>query len=146
MNDTTGGGGPLDGTGVGDGPLDGTGVGDGPGGDGRRARVVPVIGAGTIGLGWITLFLAHGHRVRVNSTRPEVGPAVHEALALFAPGLPGPPVDPVELARRLEIEPDLERAVDGADVVQEPIEQDYGVRDCAFRDPAGNLIRIQQAR
>ncbi|MCZ7428717.1 VOC family protein [Micromonospora sp. WMMA1949] len=34
----------------------------------------------------------------------------------------------------------------GADVVQEPIEQDYGVRDCAFRDPAGNLIRIQQAR
>ena len=34
----------------------------------------------------------------------------------------------------------------GAEVVQEPIEQDYGVRDCAFRDPAGNLIRIQQRR
>ncbi|GII04858.1 VOC family protein [Planobispora takensis] len=32
----------------------------------------------------------------------------------------------------------------GADVVQEPIDQDYGVRDCAFRDPAGNLIRINQ--
>lgn len=32
----------------------------------------------------------------------------------------------------------------GAEVVQEPIDQDYGVRDCAFRDPAGNLIRIQQ--
>lgn len=32
----------------------------------------------------------------------------------------------------------------GADIVQEPIEQDYGVRDAAFRDPAGNLIRIQQ--
>ena len=33
-----------------------------------------------------------------------------------------------------------------ADVVQEPTEQPYGVRDCAFRDPAGNLIRIQETR
>ena len=31
-----------------------------------------------------------------------------------------------------------------ADVVQEPMDQDWGVRDCALRDPAGNLIRIQQ--
>jgi Glyoxalase/Bleomycin resistance protein/Dioxygenase superfamily len=33
-----------------------------------------------------------------------------------------------------------------AEVVQEPIEQPYGVRDCSFRDPAGNLIRIQELR
>jgi catechol 2,3-dioxygenase-like lactoylglutathione lyase family enzyme len=33
-----------------------------------------------------------------------------------------------------------------ADVVQEPTEQPYGVRDCAFRDPAGNMIRIQELR
>ena len=32
----------------------------------------------------------------------------------------------------------------GAEVVQEPTEQPYGVRDCAFRDPAGNMVRIQQ--
>ncbi|CAA9494125.1 MAG: putative lyase [uncultured Solirubrobacterales bacterium] len=32
----------------------------------------------------------------------------------------------------------------GADVVQEPTEQPYGVRDCAFRDPAGKLIRINE--
>lgn len=32
----------------------------------------------------------------------------------------------------------------GADIVQEPIDQDYGLRDCAVRDPAGNLIRIQE--
>jgi uncharacterized glyoxalase superfamily protein PhnB len=32
-----------------------------------------------------------------------------------------------------------------AEVVQEPTDQDWGKRDCAFRDPAGNLIRIQQA-
>lgn len=36
-------------------------------------------------------------------------------------------------------------AVAGADVVQEPMDQPYGVRDCAFRDPAGNLLRINQA-
>ena len=34
----------------------------------------------------------------------------------------------------------------GADIVQEPIDQDYGVRDCAVRDPAGNMIRIQETR
>jgi catechol 2,3-dioxygenase-like lactoylglutathione lyase family enzyme len=33
-----------------------------------------------------------------------------------------------------------------SEVVQEPTEQPYGVRDCAFRDPAGNLIRIQELR
>jgi len=32
------------------------------------------------------------------------------------------------------------------DIVQEPIEQPYGVRDCAIRDPAGNLIRINELR
>ena len=34
----------------------------------------------------------------------------------------------------------------GAEVDQEPIAQAYGVRDCAFRDPAGNLVRIQERR
>jgi len=32
----------------------------------------------------------------------------------------------------------------GAEVVQEPTDQPYGVRDCAVRDPSGNLIRIKQ--
>lgn len=32
----------------------------------------------------------------------------------------------------------------GVDVVQEPTDQDYGIRDCAIRDPAGNLIRLQE--
>jgi catechol 2,3-dioxygenase-like lactoylglutathione lyase family enzyme len=45
--------------------------------------------------------------------------------------------------------PDLDRVFDraqatDAEVVQEPTEQPYGMRDCAFRDPAGNLIRIQE--
>lgn len=45
--------------------------------------------------------------------------------------------------------PDLEGTfakvqASGAEVVQEPTTQPYGIRDCAFRDHAGNLIRIQQ--
>jgi catechol 2,3-dioxygenase-like lactoylglutathione lyase family enzyme len=34
----------------------------------------------------------------------------------------------------------------GVEVVQEPTEQPYGVRDCAVRDPAGNMVRIQELR
>ena len=37
-------------------------------------------------------------------------------------------------------------AASGAEVVQEPIEQPYGVRDFAVRDPAGNMLRIQELR
>ena len=33
----------------------------------------------------------------------------------------------------------------GGDVVWEPIDQPYGVRDCAFRDPTGNLLRFSQS-
>src|SRR5215217_7734450 len=40
----------------------------------------------------------------------------------------------------------FERLQAGAEVVQEPTEQPYGVRDSAVRDPAGNLIRIQELR
>jgi catechol 2,3-dioxygenase-like lactoylglutathione lyase family enzyme len=34
----------------------------------------------------------------------------------------------------------------GAEVLQEPVDQPYGVRDCAFRDPAGNMLRFNQTR
>jgi predicted enzyme related to lactoylglutathione lyase len=34
----------------------------------------------------------------------------------------------------------------GAEVLQEPIDQPYGVRDCAFRDPAGNMLRFNQSK
>ncbi|WP_040511257.1 VOC family protein [Gordonia soli] len=45
--------------------------------------------------------------------------------------------------------PDLDATFDriqagDVEVVQEPTDQPYGVRDCAFRDPAGNMVRIQQ--
>ena len=34
----------------------------------------------------------------------------------------------------------------GVEVLQEPMDQDYGVRDCAFRDPSGNIVRFSQKR
>lgn len=47
--------------------------------------------------------------------------------------------------------PDLDRTFErlqagGAEVIQEPTLQPYGIRDCAFRDPAGNHVRINEAR
>ncbi|GAB14137.1 hypothetical protein ARGLB_058_00180 [Arthrobacter globiformis NBRC 12137] len=52
-------------------------------------------------------------------------------------------------ARLVLATPDLDGTFEkvqasGAEVVQEPTQQAYGVRDCAFRDPAGNLIRINE--
>jgi predicted enzyme related to lactoylglutathione lyase len=46
-----------------------------------------------------------------------------------------------------DLDPVFERiqATD-AEVIQEPTMQPYGIRDCAFRDPAGNMVRIQEAR
>ena len=43
-----------------------------------------------------------------------------------------------------DLDGDFERLQAGAEVVQEPIDQPYGIRDCAVRDPAGNLVRIQE--
>lgn len=52
-------------------------------------------------------------------------------------------------ARVLVATKDLDSTFDqlqasGVEVVQEPTTQPYGVRDCAVRDPAGNLLRVQQ--
>lgn len=72
---------------------------------------------------------------------PDTTPADREALsALLAKGLLRAvllTVDSVD-----ETFAKLEAA--GADVIQEPFDQPYGVRDCAFRDPAGNMIRFNQ--
>ena len=91
---------------------------------------------------------------------PPGQPAVN--LVLYPPG-----VDPgiTEEERRTIVEmmakgtygsimlatPDLDATFDalqgsGVDVVQEPMQQDWGSRDCAVRDPAGNMVRIQEVR
>lgn len=82
-------------------------------------RTVTVIGAGTIGLSWIALFLGHGLRVRVNSRRPQAERIVRDALRLHAPFLPKAADRLADAESRLEFEPDLEAAVADADVVVE---------------------------
>jgi catechol 2,3-dioxygenase-like lactoylglutathione lyase family enzyme len=79
-------------------------------------------------------------------------------INLFAPGPPLPPDDAEEVRRLLakgslgtlifrtdDCRAAFERvSAAGVEVLQEPIEQSYGVLDCAFRDPSGNHIRIGQ--
>ncbi|ANZ36948.1 bleomycin resistance protein [Lentzea guizhouensis] len=74
---------------------------------------------------------------------PPVPPTDHEALhALLAKGsLQGIIFEVDDVDAKFE----SVRAA-GAEVMQEPIDQFYGVRDCAFRDPSGNMIRFSSAR
>ena len=74
-------------------------------------RTAAVIGAGTIGLSWATLFSAHGMDVRVNDPRPDLEETVRETVTQFAASLSA---DPTELLSRISVEPDLEAAVGGA--------------------------------
>ncbi|WP_141314938.1 VOC family protein [Streptomyces spinoverrucosus] len=72
---------------------------------------------------------------------PSTSPADKQALAeLMAKGL----LRGVLFATE-DCDATFERiSASGAEVLQEPMDQPYGVRDCAFRDPAGNLLRFTQ--
>ncbi|WP_243073906.1 VOC family protein [Microbacterium sp. SS28] len=70
---------------------------------------------------------------------PEDGDALHRLVAKGSG--PGPYVFTTD-----DLDATFERLrASGAEVLQEPIAQDWGPRDAAFRDPAGNHIRINQA-
>jgi ketoreductase RED1 len=79
-------------------------------------HTVALIGAGTIGISWATLFAAWGSRVVVHDPRPDVADVVRDGLRQFAPSLPD---GPARLAERVTTAPGAEEAVAGADVVQE---------------------------
>lgn len=93
---------------------------------------------------WITVGPA-GHETAIVLHPPAVDPGITDderetVMTLIAKGVYGA----VTLATD-DLDALFERVVAaGADIVQEPTDQDYGVRDCAFRDPAGNLIRVNQ--
>ena len=80
--------------------------------------------------------------LQVPEQYPDISPADRDAIAaLVAKGL---------LAGVIFATDDCDATFEqlraaGAEVLQEPIDQPYGVRDCAFRDPSGNLVRIAQA-
>jgi len=94
---------------------------------------------------WLTVGPTNQPDTSIVLTPPAVDPGINDderrtILELMAKGSFGGVVLATENvdAAFAEIE------ARGADVVQEPIDQPYGIRDCAFRDPAGNMIRLQQ--
>jgi ketoreductase RED1 len=80
---------------------------------------VAVVGAGTIGISWTALFLAHGARVRLFDVRPDISAYVTTNLEQIAPTLSALGLPTQTLTQRLEISGSLESAVTGAQVVQE---------------------------
>jgi catechol 2,3-dioxygenase-like lactoylglutathione lyase family enzyme len=93
---------------------------------------------------WLTVASPEQHDVEIVLVTASMGhsPQDAEALsALLAKGVLGSAIFATDdLAATFER---LRTA--GAEVLQEPIDQPYGVRDCAFRDPAGNHLRFSQA-
>jgi len=94
---------------------------------------------------WLTVGPAHQPDTSIVLTPPAVDPGINDderrtILELMAKGSFGG----VVLATQNVDAAFAEIEARGGDVVQEPIDQPYGIRDCAFRDPAGNMIRLQQ--
>jgi uncharacterized glyoxalase superfamily protein PhnB len=99
------------------------------------------------GMRWITVGPALQPDVSIVLTPPAADPGItHDdrrtILEMMAKGT---------YAAIVLATPDLDGTFErlqasSAEVVQEPTEQPYGVRDCAFRDPAGNLLRIFEVR
>lgn len=102
---------------------------------------------GYAGLRWITVGPVGQPDVSIVLAPPAADPGVTEAerrtiVEMMAKGT---------YAAILFATPDLTGVFErlqasDVDIVQEPTDQPYGVRDCAVRDPSGNLIRIQQSR
>jgi catechol 2,3-dioxygenase-like lactoylglutathione lyase family enzyme len=99
------------------------------------------------GLRWITVGPAGQPETSIVLHPPAVDPGITDderriIVEMMAKGT----FAMVNLAAK-DLDGVFERLQGGdAEIVQEPIEQPYGVRDFAVRDPAGNLIRIQERR
>lgn len=96
------------------------------------------------GYRWITLRIESQPEIQLVLSQPQAGRSKEDGdvlAALLAKGELGM----VQFrAGDLDTAFDAIQAADGAEVVQEPTDQFWGVRDAAFRDPAGNMLRIQQ--
>ncbi|HWL41977.1 MAG TPA: VOC family protein [Ilumatobacter sp.] len=95
------------------------------------------------GLRWVTVG-APGQDVNIVLFPPEGGRAPAESDALTALMTQGSFQAAIFTADDLDATFERVRA-SGAEVLDEPTSQPWGVRDCAFRDPSGNMVRIAQA-
>jgi catechol 2,3-dioxygenase-like lactoylglutathione lyase family enzyme len=95
------------------------------------------------GFRWVTVG-APGQTVDIVLSQPHGGRSQAEGDALLALVLQGSLQAAIFRSDDLDATFEKVRA-SGAEVLQEPASQPWGVRDCAFRDPSGNLVRIAQA-
>jgi predicted enzyme related to lactoylglutathione lyase len=93
---------------------------------------------------WITVG-AEGQDVDIVLSQPHGGRSEAEGDALLALVTQGSLQAAIFRSDDLDATFEKVRA-SGAEVLQEPVSQPWGVRDCAFRDPSGNLVRIQEGR
>ncbi|RDI21053.1 VOC family protein [Lentzea flaviverrucosa] len=97
------------------------------------------------GYRWLTVGPAEQPDVEIGLSRigPPVPPTDQEALeALLAKGSFQGIIFRID-----DVDAKFEQVrTAGAEVLQEPIDQYYGVRDCAFRDPSGNMVRFSTPR
>jgi predicted enzyme related to lactoylglutathione lyase len=95
------------------------------------------------GFRWVTVG-APGQDVNIVLSQPHGGRSQAEGDALLALVTQGSLQAAIFSAEDLDATFEKVRA-SGAEVLQEPVSQPWGARDCAFRDPSGNLVRIAQA-
>jgi uncharacterized glyoxalase superfamily protein PhnB len=96
------------------------------------------------GMHWITLGPADQPDTSVVLYPPQATPGVtEEERSTIAEMMAKGTYASINLATT-DLDGAFDRLQAAAEVVQEPTDQPYGIRDCAFRDPAGNLVRIQE--
>ncbi|WP_344918362.1 VOC family protein [Streptosporangium oxazolinicum] len=96
------------------------------------------------GFRWVTLGSASQPDLEIVLSEPHAGRSQADGDALQELLTKG--VLPMTVFRTGDVDAAFEHVrAFGAEVLQEPIDQPWGPRDCAFRDPSGNMVRISQA-
>jgi catechol 2,3-dioxygenase-like lactoylglutathione lyase family enzyme len=96
------------------------------------------------GFRWVTLGSASQPGLEIVLSEPHAGRSQADGDTMQELLIKG--VLPMTVFRTDDLDATFETVrASGAEVLQEPIDQPWGPRDCAFRDPSGNMVRINQA-
>jgi catechol 2,3-dioxygenase-like lactoylglutathione lyase family enzyme len=93
---------------------------------------------------WVTVSPRSQPDLEIGLMNPYMGPGAPDADAVLTLTAKGSMNGLIFATPDVDADFEKIRAA-GAEVLQEPITQPYGVRDCAFRDPSGNMIRLSQS-
>ena len=95
------------------------------------------------GMRWITVGPAGQPEVSVVLYPPSADPSITEEETRMIAEMMAKGTFATLVLSSLDVDAAFDAVqASGAEVIQEPTDQPYGIRDCAFRDPAGNQIRI----